>query len=152
MSHASSPRTFSSLCFFLLFFMRNVSASCFVSTCYTFFLSEILLSVWLIFKTMFLKWKLLTLDLLTWVVILLAASFDNIRNSTEYVINLDDIWLYLSKTFDIWVQWYLVIFNDNLAIFDNRNVLTRARKLSPKRYRKCCHLSPSGNWALEFSF
>ena len=39
----------------------------------------------------------------------------------------------LSKTFDICVERYLTIFNDNLAIFDDRNVHTRARKLTPKR-------------------
>ena len=60
--------------------------------------------------------------------------------------------VYFSKTFDIWVEQYLVIFNDNLAIFDNRNAHTGARKLSPKRYRKFCHLSPSGSRAFEFSF
>ena len=150
--HASSPRTFLSLRFFLLFFMRTVSASCSVSTSYKFFLSDILLSAWLIFNTVFLNWKLITLVLLTCIVILLAASFDNFWNSVEYVINLDDIWEYLSKTFDIWVERYLVIFNGNLAIFDDRNVHTEARKLSPKRYRKFCHLSPSGNRALEFPF
>ena len=90
--------------------------------------SCILLSVWLIFNTMFLNWKLITLVLLTWVVILLAESFDNFWNSMEYVINLDDIWRYLWKTFEIWVERYLAIFNDNLAIFDDRNVHTGARK------------------------
>ena len=134
-SHASSPRNFLYLCFFLLFFMRIVSTSCSVSTSYI-FLSDILLSVWLIFNTIFLNWKLITLALLTYVVALLAASFDNIWNSMEYVINLDDIWRYLSKTFDIWVERYLTIFNDNLAIFDNRNVHTGAKKLSSKRYRQ----------------
>ena len=114
-SHASSSRTFLSLYIFLLFFMRTVSASCSVSTCYTFFVWDILLSVWLIFNTIFLNWKLITLVLLTWVVILLAAFFDTIWNSMEYVINLDDIWRYLSKTFDIWVERYLVIFNDNFG-------------------------------------
>ena len=39
----------------------------------------------------------------------------------------------LSKTFDICVERYLTIFNNNLAIFDDRNVHTRARKLTPKR-------------------
>ena len=39
----------------------------------------------------------------------------------------------LSKTFDICVERYLTIFNDNLAIFDDRNVHIRARKLTPKR-------------------
>ena len=139
--HASSPRTFLSLRFFLLFFMRTVSASCSVSTSYKFFLTDILLSVWLIFNTMFLNWKLITSVLLTWVVILLAVSFDNIWNSMEYVINLDNIWRYLSKTFDIWVERYLAISND-------RNVHTGATKLSPKRYRKFCHLLPSGNRGL----
>ena len=94
------------------FFLRTVSASCSVSTSYKFFLSDILLSVWLIFNTIFLNWKLVTIALLTWVVILLAASFDNIWNSMEHVINLDGIWRYLSKTFDIWVEdiwWYLTI-------------------------------------------
>ena len=114
-SHASSSRTFLSLYFFLLFFMRTVSASCSVSTCYTFFLWDILLSVWLIFNTIFLNWKLITLVLLTWAVILLAAFFDNIWNSMEYVINLDNIWRYLSKTFDIWVERYLGIFNDSFG-------------------------------------
>ena len=64
----------------------------------------------------------------------LTASFDNIWNSIEYVLNLDDIWRYLSKNFDIWVERYLTIFNDNLSIFDDKNVQTWARKLSPKRY------------------
>ena len=114
-SHASSSRTFLSLYFFLLFFMRTVSTSCSVSTCYTFFLWDILLSVWLIFNTIFLNWKLITLVLLTWAVILLAAFFDNIWNSMEYVINLNNIWRYLSKTFDIWVEWYLGIFNDSFG-------------------------------------
>ena len=138
--------------FSYFFFMRATSASCSVSTIYKFFLSDILLSAWLIFNTMFLNWKLITLVLLTWFGILRVASFDNIWNSMEYVINLDDIWRYLSKTFDIWVERYLTIFNDNLAIFDDRNVHTGARKLSLKRYRKSYHLSPSGNRALEFSF
>ena len=111
-SHASSSRTFLSLYFFLLFFMRTVSASCSVSTCYKFFLWDILLSVWLIFNTIFLNWKLITLVLLRWAVILLAAFFDNIWNSMEYVINLDDIWRYLQKLLiselnDI--RWYLTI-------------------------------------------
>ena len=75
-----------------------------------------------------------------WVFILLAASFYNIWNSIECVINLDDIY----QKPDIWVERYLTIFNGNLAIFDDRNVHTGARKLSPKRYR---HLSPSGNRA-----
>ena len=114
-SHASSSRTFLSLYFFLLFFMRTVSASCSVSTCYTFFLWDILLSLWLIFNTIFFNWKLRTLALLTWAVILLAAFFDNIWNSMEYVINLDNIWRYLSKTFDIWVERYLGIFNDSFG-------------------------------------
>ena len=77
-----------------------------------------------------------------WVFILLAASFDNIWNSIECVINLDDIWRYQKP--DIWVERYLTIFNGNLAIFYDRNVHTGARKLSPKTYR---HLSPSGNRA-----
>ena len=47
------------------FFMRTVSASCSVSTSYKFFLSDILLSVWFIFNTMFSTWKLLTPVLLT---------------------------------------------------------------------------------------
>ena len=115
LSHASSSRTFLSLYFFLLFFMRTVSASCSVSTCYTFFLWDILLSLWLIFNTIFFNWKLRTLALLTWAVILLAAFFDNIWNSMEYVINLDNIWRYLSKTFDIWVERYLGIFNDSFG-------------------------------------
>ena len=114
-SHASSSRTFLSLYFFLLFFMRTVSASCSVSTCYTFFLWDILLSLWLIFNTIFFNWKLRTLALLTWAVILLAAFFDNIWNSMEYVINLDNIWRYLSKTFDIWVERYLGIFNNSFG-------------------------------------
>ena len=42
-------------------------------------------------------------------------------------------YLAISKT---WVERYLTIFNDNLAIFDDRNVHTGARKLSPKRYRQ----------------
>ena len=50
------------------------------------------------------------------------------------------------------IEQYLVIFNDNLTIFDDRNAHTGARNLSPKRYRKFCHLSHSGNRALEFSF
>ena len=91
----------------------------------------------------------ITLILLIWVFILLAASFDNIWNSIEYVINLDDIWRYLSKTFDIWVERYLTIFNDNLAISDNRNLHTGARKWIPKDIVKYRHLSPRGNWALE---
>ena len=50
--------------------------------------------------------------LLTSFFTLLAASFDITWNSIEYVINIDDIWRYLSKTFDIWVERYLTIFND----------------------------------------
>ena len=38
--------------------------------------------------------------------------------------------------FDIGVERYLTIFNDNLAIFNDRNVHTGVRKLSPKRYRQ----------------
>ena len=93
--------------------------------------SCILLSVWLIFNTMFLNWKLITLVLLTWVVILLAASFDNIWNSMEYVINLDDIWRYLSKKFifelnNIW--WYLTIIW--------RCLTTETFTLEPENYRQ----------------
>ena len=87
---------------------------------------------WLIFLVYYvfeLK-TLITLILLIWVFIFLAASFDNIWNSMEYVINLDNIWRHLSKTFDIWVERWLTIFNDNLAIFYDRNVHTGARKLS----------------------
>ena len=75
---------------------------------------------------------LITLILLIWVFILLAASFDNIWNSIECVINLDDIWRYLTI---IW--WYLT---------------TETFTLEPENYRpkdivKCRHLSPSGNRA-----
>ena len=120
--------------FSYFFFMRATSASCSVSTIYKFFLSDILLSAWLIFNTMFLNWKLITLVLLTWVVILLAVPFDNIWNSMEYVViyvmeYLDDTWRYLSKTIDIWVERYLVIFNDNLAI-----LTTETFTLEPENY------------------
>ena len=128
--------------FLFTFFMRIASVSCSVSTSDKFFLSGILLSVWLIFNTTFLNWKLITLVLLTWIVILLAASFDNIWNSMEYVINLDDIWRYLSETSDIWVEQYLPIINDNLAIFDDRNVHTEARKLLSKRHRQISSFIP----------
>ena len=121
--------------FSYFFFMRATSASCSVSTIYKFFLSDILLSAWLIFNTMFLNWKLITLVLLSWVVILLAVPFDNIWNSMEYVViyvmeYLDDTWRYLSKTIDIWVERYLVIFNDNLAI-----LTTETFTLEPENYR-----------------
>ena len=98
-----------------------------------------LLCHWFLIYYIFKLKTLITLVLLIWGFLLLAASFDIIWNCMEYVINLDDIWRYLSKTFDIWVERYLTIFNDNLAIFDNRNVHTGTRKLSPKRY---CQISP----------
>ena len=86
---------------------------------------------------MILNWKLsLHLFCSSEFFILLAVSFDNILNSIECVINLEDIWRYLSKIFDIWVERYLTIFNDNLAIFNDRNVHTGAGKLLPKRYRQ----------------
>ena len=84
--------------------------------------------------------------MLTWVFILQAASFDNIWNSIECVINLDDIWRYLSKTFDIWVERYLTIIW--------RYLTTETFTLEPENYRpkdivKYRHLSPSGNRAYE---
>ena len=103
------PRTFLSLRFFLLFFMRTVSTSCSVCSHLKFY------------------WT---------------------RHKPRRYLAIQ----YLSKTFDIWVERYLVIFNDNLAIFDDWNAHTGARKLPPKRYCKFCHLLPSGRWALEFSF
>ena len=80
---------------------------------------------WLIFLSLlFLNWKLS----LHW---FCSSEFlYNIWNSMEYVINLDDIGRHLSKTIDIWVERCLTIFNDNLAIFYDRNVHTGARKLS----------------------
>ena len=96
------------------------------ATCQNIFLSFL---IYCVFK----QKTLITLVLLTWSFLLLAASFHIIGNSIEYVINLDNIWRYLSKTFDTWVERYLTIFHDNLAIFDDRNVHTGTRKLSPKR-------------------
>ena len=90
---------------------------------------------WIVYYVFKLK-TLIALVLLTWGFLLLTASFDVIWNSIEYVINLGDIWRYLSKTFDIWVERYLTIFNDDLAIFGDRNVHTWTRKLSPKRYHQ----------------
>ena len=90
--------------------------------------------------------------MLIWVFILLAASFDNIWNFIEYVINLGDISRDLSKTFDIWVERHLTIFNDNLVIW--RYLMTETFTLEPENYHpedivKYCHLLPSGNRALE---
>ena len=87
---------------------------------------------------------LITLILLVWVFILLAASFDNIWNSIEYVVNLYDIWQYLSKTFDIWVEQYLMIIW--------RYLTTKTSTLEPENYHpkdivRYCHLLPSGNRA-----
>ena len=101
--------------FLLTFFIRTASTSCSFSQSNKFLLSDF---------------------------ILLAVSFDIIWNSMEYLKNLDNILQYLSKTFDIWVEHYLTIFNNNLAIFDDRNVHTRTRKYHPK------DLLPSGNQAL----
>ena len=117
--------------------IRTASASCSFSSGDQFFFSDILLSVPLIFSLLCFKTENSHYSYFAHLsFISLAASFDNIWNSIEYVINLDNIWQYLSKTFDIWFERYLTIFNDNLAIFGGRNVHTGATKLSPKRYRQ----------------
>ena len=44
---------------------------------------------------------------------------DNIWILIELVINPDDIWRWLSKIFDVWVEQYLAILNDILQCDDN---------------------------------
>ena len=49
---------------------------------------------------------------LTLIFVLLAMFFDKIWNSMEQFVNLDDNWRKLLKTFDIWVELYLILFVD----------------------------------------
>ena len=83
----------------------------------------------------------------------------------EYVINIDDIWRHSSKTFDIWVERYLTIFNDiwwylttEMFLLEPENYLPKyivkyrhlpePENYIPKYNVKYRHLSPSENRAL----
>ena len=80
--------------------------------------------------------------MLIWVFILLAAFFDNIWNSIEHVINLDDIWRFLSKTFDIWVDfWYFDIWRYLMIIWPH--LKTETFTMKPKKCKNALFFASS---------